>query len=127
MKRLIYLLTAFFLITSCSEDSNEPTLITSLQYNLIVASKKVQAEIVVDGVSTVAETFAVKTSEEGEWQAYPVNTIIGFDYLPSYEYEITVNEDTWASTSTIWTEYSLNELVSKTLKESEGLPETFIE
>lgn len=128
MKKLFLL----FLILSCvsclkDEEQGGAKRVGYKEYTMTVASEKRKGVV---GISThvLSDVYAVKIGTSTSWSPFGA-TPKGFEYEQGYEYLIKIAETNWVDYNMgdpAWTEYELKEVLSKTKKDSEGLPENFI-
>lgn len=121
MKILKYIMITLVAIStmatsvSCQKTEGELLMMT-------VASRTGMSAIILGGRQ---EILWVKYGEYPGWQAMGINSIEGFEYVPGYEYVIMVMaipvENPPADGDSI--RYQYLSTVSKTIKESVGLPD----
>lgn len=121
MKILKYIMITLVAISamatsvSCQKNEGEMVMMT-------VASRTGTNTMMFGGQE---EILWVKYGEYPGWQAMGINSIEGFEYVPGYEYVIMVMaipvENPPADGDSI--RYQYLSTVSKTIKESEGLPD----
>lgn len=127
---ILALLLCAICLTSCLHDENdEGEKVTGYQeYELTVASKRVLG--IMDagcGSSYIRKLYAVRKEGAQEWQSF--HSIQDFDYEEGYEYRIRISETSYLDYrrgEPSWTEYKLLEIISKTERESEGLPDDLL-
>ena len=129
LKMMTVVLLAVIVMSSCLSDMDqEGKKITGhKEYELTVASVKLQGVLTSSGYNLLAEVFAVKRDESSEWKA--MGSIGGFEYEEGYEYRIRISETDYLDErmgDPAWTEYKLMEVLSKERRDSEGLPLNFI-
>lgn len=128
MKKVLLLLMILSCV-SCLKDEEEGGAKQTgyKEYTMTVASEKL---IGIKGLSTyfISDVYAVKTNNATSWSSFETSPK-GFEYESGYEYLIKIAETNWIDYNRgdpAWTEYELKEIISKTKKESEGLPKHFI-
>lgn len=112
-------------LTSCEKEGKKIT--GEKIYAITVASERRPGLYTSDGIDCISDVYAVKKNGETKWES--LHTIKGFDYEPGYEYTVRIKETSYLDYSMdepAWTEYSLDKLLSKEKKDSEGLPESLI-
>jgi hypothetical protein len=127
LETLALLLYSFSFIGCSNNDEEEGKKVTGYkELVLTVASKKIPG-VITEGNNVVSELYAVKKEQADEWTAY--GNIAGFEYEKGHEYKIKVSETTYLDYSMgdpAWTERDLLEVISKTQKDSEDMPQHFI-
>ncbi len=132
MKHIIFCMVALIFATSCSKlrDDNYPKVKETEKFTITIASERMEA-IFYDsctGIDFVSEELVIKKEGETKWEPFNYS-IDGFDYKEGYEYNIKVKEilkyDPRMSVA-YWYEYEMIKEISKTKKNTEGLPDTFL-
>lgn len=128
MKKVLLLFMILSCVSCLKDEEEEGAKQTGYkEYTMTVASEKL---IGIKGLSTyfISDVYAVKTGNATSWSSFE-SSPKGFEYESGYEYLIKIAETNWIDYSRgdpAWTEYELKEIISKTKKESEGLPKHFI-
>ena len=110
---------------ACSDDDRDIEL-----FSMVIASEKLDG-IITDaclGNSREATVFAAKINGNKDWESFS-DDITGFEYESGFEYTIIVEKETFNDPQmsvTRWEEFTLQEVVSKEKRSSEGLPTDFI-
>lgn len=127
MKSVLLLLVILSCVSCVKEEMKGPKQTGYKEYTMTVASDK---RIGLSGQTAqiLCDVYAVKTDNATAWSSF-VPTPLGFNYEPGYEYVIQVAETNWIDYDRgdpAYTDYALKKVISKTKKESEGLPKHFI-
>ena len=110
---------------ACSDDDRDIEL-----FSMVIASEKLDG-IITDaclGNSSAAMVFAAKINGSKDWESFS-DDIAGFEYESGFEYTIMVEKETFNDPQMSvqrWEEFTLQEVVSKEKRSSEGLPADFI-
>lgn len=113
MKRIILLLFALPFFLSCDKEEDD------YRSRLTIASERVWVHIVneEENIDYWLLQYLCKFDEDTNWRLRPDN-IIGFDYVPGYEYKILIRKEN--------TEFFLKKIVSKIKCDSEELPDNSV-
>lgn len=127
---VLMLLAGAFCLAGCLNEDDEEGGVKVTgheEYVMTVASKKL-AYVIFNDSDFFTEAYAVRKEGTQAWE--PLTFISGLDYEEGYEYEVRVSETSYYDerrSESSWTEYKLLEVMSKTEKQSEGLPVSFID
>ena len=113
-------------LSSCQDDEeNGRKVINQEVYELTIASSRVPGSVYSGcGNNYVWDVLAGKKGQSGEWVAY--SDIPGLDYMPGNEYRIQLESTTYEDhqmAEPVWTEYRLQQVLSKEAKQTAGLPQ----
>lgn len=124
---LLMFITVLFASHGCVNVKDGGREVTGYrELELTVASEKVPG-VVGTGNNSLMELYAVKTAGSHEWTS--MSAIGGFEYEEGTEYRIRISETDYLDHSmgtASWTERELIEIISETVKASEGVPDHFI-
>ncbi|MGL4852454.1 MAG: DUF4377 domain-containing protein [Phocaeicola sp.] len=128
VKHFICLLLLTTLVgCSLKNKEQERTVTDYLEYEIVVASKKVPG-LVGSGMYAVADLYAVKIADAQEWTPFTAS-LPDFEYEEGFEYRLKVSQTNYLDYrmgDPAWSEYALLEVLSKEEHASQGLPGDFI-